>query len=96
MNNATKADLILFLYRKTGLSQVDIKETIVGFLSLIKEKLMEGHSIEIRGFGTFKTKIMAGHPVYNFKTKKKFYWPTRRSIVFKFSDDIKRNLKLLK
>jgi nucleoid DNA-binding protein len=57
MSYATKHCLILDVLKSTGLSQTDTKIVIEEFLESISQILEAGKTIEIRGFGTFYTKI---------------------------------------
>lgn len=96
MENVTKADLIKFISIRTQLSKEIVRENVNTFLSVVKKHVIEGRVVEIRGFGSIRTKIAAGHPVYNFGTKKRFMLPARKKVVFKFSNDIKHNMKVLR
>ena len=53
MANITKQALIQEIAKSTGFVRNDIKTVIEQFLDLLGEKLIEGNTIEIRGFGTF-------------------------------------------
>lgn len=56
MPNITKQTLIQEIAKSTGFVRNDIKTVIEQFLDLVGEKLIEGNTIEIRGFGTFSCK----------------------------------------
>jgi integration host factor subunit beta len=56
----TKADIIDAIYQKKGLSRKDIKTAVDSFLEEIKDALIKQQIIELRGFGTFETRLRKG------------------------------------
>jgi len=56
----TKAEIIDYVYEKTGINRKDIKTTIDLSLEGIKDALAQGTVIELRGFGTFEVRIRKG------------------------------------
>jgi len=48
-----KADLVKKISDKTGISQVDVMVTLESFFNEVKESLMVGENVYIRGFGSF-------------------------------------------
>ncbi|MDD4011903.1 MAG: integration host factor subunit beta [Sphaerochaetaceae bacterium] len=59
-NKLTKAEIIVSLNEKLGLSKNDIHLIIDGFFEEVKAGLMEDKTIELRGFGTFEIKTRKG------------------------------------
>jgi nucleoid DNA-binding protein len=51
----TKADIVDQIAERTGLTKKDVADTVDGFLEAVSRALANGHHIEIRGFGTFKS-----------------------------------------
>ena len=68
MANITKQALIQEIAKSTGFVRNDIKTVIEQFLDLLAEKLIEGNTIEIRGFGTFACKPRKARPARNPRT----------------------------
>ena len=64
----TKADLVREIFEKTGLTKKDIAETVDQFVHSIKQALVGGNHIEIRGFGTFKVKERKSRTARNPRT----------------------------
>jgi integration host factor subunit beta len=63
-----KSELIKTLAERKGL-HVDESAKIVGaFMDAIKEALLQGDRVEIRGFGSFKLKSYKGYQGRNPKT----------------------------
>jgi len=56
----TKAEIIDTIYEKTGVSRKDIKTVVDLALEGIKNALVQGTVIELRGFGTFEIRIRKG------------------------------------
>lgn len=61
----TKADIISELAKRTGLSNADVRKVIEEFMQLIKEALMSGFIVQLRGFGTFYRKKRASKKARN-------------------------------
>ena len=92
MANTTKHDLIVAVSKSTGLTQSDTKIVVEELLGLIAETMKTGQNIEIRGFGTFHTKIRKPRPARNPKTGEMV--PLLRRVVplFKYSCDFKNSI----
>jgi integration host factor subunit beta len=56
----TRADLVDSIYEKTGISQKEIRTIIELFIDEIKNALVGGMAVELRGFGSFIVKIRKG------------------------------------
>ena len=70
MANSTKQDLIASISKHTGLTQSDTKVVVEEFLESTSQILEDNKTIEIRGFGTFYTKVRKPRPARNPKTPK--------------------------
>lgn len=62
-------------------------------LEVIAESLLQRHAIEIRGFGTFYTKIRKPRPARNPRTGKVVMLPKRWVAIFKLNSDIKLQIQ---
>lgn len=89
MANVTKQDLIAEISKNTGLTQADVKVAVEEFLAVISDTLVEKMSIEIRGFGTFLTKVRKPRPARNPKTGEVVPLLQRTVPLFKFSSELK-------
>ena len=92
MANVTKQDLITEISKNTGLTQSDVKVAVEEFLAVIGETLLKDNSIEIRGFGTFLTKIRKPRPARNPKTGEVVPLLERTVPLFKFSSELKHRI----
>ena len=95
MANITKQFLIQEIAKSTGFVRNDIKIVVEQFLDLLGEKLIEGNTIEIRGFGTFACKPRKARPARNPRTGETVLINERLVPTFKFSNDIKDKINSL-
>ena len=95
MANITKQSLIQEIAKSTGFVRNDIKIVVEQFLDLLGEKLIEGNTIEIRGFGTFACKPRKARPARNPRTGETVLIDERLVSTFKFSNDIKDKINSL-
>lgn len=63
-----KSEVISHVAEEHGLSIDDATFIVSAFFDSIKDALMAGDRVEIRGFGSFKTKDYAGYKGRNPKT----------------------------
>ena len=92
MANSTKHDLIASVSKFTGLTQSDTKVVVEEFLESISQILEEKKTIEIRGFGTFYTKVRKPRPARNPKTGDVVPLPRRLVPLFKYSSELKKKI----
>lgn len=86
----TKADVIARVASQTGLSKVDVREVVEGFLDSVKYALKKGDPLEIRKFGTFYVVDRAPRTARNPRTGEEVKIPARKLPVFKPSKEIKK------
>jgi len=55
----TKAEIIAEIANKTGLEKVDVQETVEAFFKVVKNAMIEGENVYVRGFGSFVVKKRA-------------------------------------
>lgn len=92
MSNTTKHDLIADVSKFTGLTQAETKIVVEELLESISVILESGKSIEIRGFGTFYTKIRKPRPARNPKTGEVVPLLKRIVPLFKYSNELKKKI----
>jgi nucleoid DNA-binding protein len=90
--NATKHDLIVDVSKATGLTQSDTKIVVEELMGTIAEILESGKNIEIRGFGTFYTKMRKPRPARNPKTGEVVPLLKRIVPLFKYSNEFKESI----
>lgn len=90
--NTTKHDLIVDVSRQTGLTQADTRIVVEELIETLSHTLEEGRTIEIRGFGTFYTKIRKPRPARNPKTGDVVPLGKRVVPLFKYSNELKKRI----
>jgi len=89
-----KADLINMISDQTGIPKVDVLVTLESFFVNVKDTLIEGENIYIRGFGSFITKKRAAKVGRNIKKNTSLYIPEHFVPAFKpakeFVDEVKK------
>jgi integration host factor subunit beta len=85
----TKADLVEEVIRTTELPRKDSEIVVETIFESIIQALQSGDKIEIRGFGSFRTRQRRGRVGRNPKTGAKVEVPPKRIPFFKPSKDLK-------
>ncbi len=83
----TKADIVERISTQTGLSKLETKAVVDGFLSSVITALSDGERIELRGFGVFSVKSRKPRMARNPRTGAPVPLDERFSAVFKASPD---------
>lgn len=89
MATVTKKDLVGTIAEETGLTQADAKIVVEELLETIAEILEDENSIEIRGFGTFYSKVRKPRPARNIRTGEVVPLKKRVVPLFRFSSDLR-------
>lgn len=79
----TKADLVADIAGKTGLDKEDVSKVVESLMESVKESLVEGKRIELRGFGTFLVRKRAAKVARNISKQESITIPERRVPAFK-------------
>lgn len=85
----TKADIVDHIAAGTGLTKVETEAVVDGFIQTVIEALKEGKNIEIRGFGSFKTKKRKGRMARNPRTGEQVKVDEHFVPFFKVSKELK-------
>jgi integration host factor subunit beta len=85
----TKADLIEEVLRITELPRKESETIVETIFESIIESLQKGEKIEIRGFGSFRTRERRGRVGRNPKTGEKVEVPAKKIPFFKPSKELK-------
>jgi len=85
----TKADLIEEVLRITELPRKESETIVETIFESIIESLQKGDKIEIRGFGSFRTRERRGRVGRNPKTGEKVEVPAKKIPFFKPSKELK-------
>src|SRR6266566_6603309 len=90
----TKADLIEEVLRVTELPRKESESIVETIFDSIIESLQKGDKIEIRGFGSFRTRQRRGRTGRNPKTGEKVEVPAKRIPFFKPSKELKDHVNV--
>lgn len=85
----TKADLIEEVLRITELPRKESEAVVETIFDSIIESIQKGEKIEIRGFGSFRTRQRRGRVGRNPKTGEKVEVPAKKIPFFKPSKELK-------
>src|SRR5213596_4253520 len=85
----TKADLIEEILRITELPRKESETIVETIFDSIIQSLQQGQKIEIRGFGSFRTRERRGRVGRNPKTGAKVEVPAKKIPFFKPSKELK-------
>ncbi len=95
----TKADIISEISTKTGIEKVDVQETVEAFFKVIKNSMIGGENVYVRGFGSFVVKKRAQKTARNISKNTAIIIPEHYVPSFKpakvFVDKVKNNTKNL-
>ena len=78
----TKADIVRDISESTGMTKTDVALIVNGVLDSIRDALIEGERIEIRGFGVFKVVRRAPRTARNPRTNEAVRIGERMAPVF--------------
>ena len=88
-----KSDLLKsFLQSENDLTPQINEEIFNRFFDLLEKSLSQNLSIELRNFGTFKSKKMLSRYGSNPKNKEKIYIPSKWKVSFKLSENLNKKL----
>jgi DNA-binding protein HU-beta len=82
----TKADLIDQIAEGTGLTKIETKAVVEGFMATVRGAMKEGKRIELRGFGVFEVQHRAPRTGRNPQTNEPVDIDERYKPVFRPSD----------
>jgi DNA-binding protein HU-beta len=93
----TKAQVIAEIANKTGIEKGDVTASIEKFFEVVKQNMVSGNNIYVRGFGSFVVKKRAKKTARNISKKTTIIIPEHFVPTFKpaktFVDKVKKNVK---
>lgn len=88
-----KSDLINQIAEQTGVPKVDVLVSIESFFTNVKQALIDGENVYIRGFGSFITKKRAAKIGRNIKKNAAVYIPEHFIPAFKPAKELMDEVK---
>ncbi len=93
----TKADIVNEISEKTGIEKMADQATVEAFMKTIRNSMVEGKNVYLRGFGTFLVKKRAEKIGRNISKNTTVVIPEHYIPAFKaaktFAERVKRNVK---
>lgn len=84
-----KSELVKMLAEQHNLSNDEAVLVVNSFFDSVRDALLEGERVEIRGFGSFKTKEYGGYKGRNPKTGESVEVASKRLPVFRAGKELK-------
>lgn len=89
----TKADIVNEISRSTGLDKAAVLATIEKFMEVVKDSMVDGENVYLRGFGSFVLKERKEKTARNISKNTTIIIPEHKIPAFKpakvFMEDVK-------
>jgi DNA-binding protein HU-beta len=93
----TKADIVNQIADSTGIEKVAVQTTVEAFMKAVKESMVNGNNVYLRGFGSFIIKKRAEKKGRNISKNTTILIPEHNIPAFKpaksFASQVKRKTK---
>ncbi len=90
----TKADIVSEIAKTTGIDRVNVLETIEKFMEVVKDSLISGENVYLRGFGSFIIKTRSQKTARNISKNTTIVIPEHKIPAFKpaksFVEEVKK------
>ena len=89
----TKAEVVAEIANKTGIEKVTVLATVETLMEVIKENMIKGNNVYLRGFGSFIIKTRSAKTARNISKNITIQIPEHKIPAFKparvFMDEVK-------
>jgi DNA-binding protein HU-beta len=93
----TKADIVNEISKSTGIEKLVVQRTVEAFMDSVKDSLVDGKNVYLRGFGSFIVKQRAEKTARNISKNTTIIIPAHNIPAFKpaktFVNHVKDNVK---
>ncbi len=93
----TKAEIVADIANKTGIEKVAVQAVVESFMESLKETMVNGENVYLRGFGSFIIKERAEKTGRNISKNTTIVIPAHKIPAFKpaksFVNEVKSNVK---
>ena len=89
----TKADIVNEIAKNTGIEKVQVQQVVESFMENIKETMMAGNNVYLRGFGSFIIKRRAQKVARNISKNTTITIPAHNIPAFKPSKTLAGEVK---
>jgi DNA-binding protein HU-beta len=94
----TKAEIVAEIANKTGIEKVAVQATVEAFMETLKNSMISGQNVYLRGFGSFIIKKRAEKTGRNISKNTTIIIPSHNIPAFKpaktFVNKVKGNVKV--
>lgn len=88
----TKADIIDKISDGTGLTKLETEAVVNGFMTVVKNEMLRGGRVDLRGFGAFTVQHRAARTARNPRTNTPVHVPASTIPVFKPSKEFRKEV----
>lgn len=88
-----KSELINAIAEESGLSKVDSKKALDGFMAAVTKELKKGGKISLVGFGTFSVTQKSERQGINPRTKQVIKIASKKAVKFKAGAELAEQVK---
>ncbi len=93
----TKADIVNEIAKNTGIEKVTVQKSVEAFMEAVKDSMVDGNNVYLRGFGSFIVKKRAQKTARNISKNTTIIIPAHNIPAFKpaksFINKVKSNVK---
>jgi DNA-binding protein HU-beta len=93
----TKADIVNEVSKNTGIEKLTVQKAVEAFMETVKDSLMDGKNVYLRGFGSFVVKKRAEKTARNISRNTTIIIPSHNIPSFKpaktFVSKVKNQVK---
>jgi DNA-binding protein HU-beta len=93
----TKAEIVADISNKTGIEKVTVQHTVEAFMEAVKNSMVNGENVYLRGFGSFVIKERAEKTGRNISKNTTIIIPAHKIPAFKpaktFVSEVKNHVK---
>ena len=93
----TKADIVNEISKNTGIEKVTVQKTVEAFMETVKDSLVDGKNVYLRGFGSYIVKKIAEKTARNISKNTTIIIPAHNIPSFKpaksFVSQVKTKVK---
>lgn len=90
----TKAEIVSEIAKTTGIDRANVQATVEKFMEVVKDSLIEGENVYLRGFGSFIIKTRSAKTARNISKGTTIMIPEHKIPAFKpaksFMEEVKK------
>ncbi len=90
----TKADIVSEIAKTTGIDRTNVLDTVEKFMEVVKDSLINGENVYLRGFGSFIIKTRSEKTARNISKNTTIIIPEHKIPAFKpaksFVEEVKK------